>query len=155
MFQGNQIKKGATVLLAMGVFGAAGCAGEAADDQAEVTAEEMPAGHPAADGEAAAGMGEMGAPHGQVSVVIYQCADEKSFALTMAPGVGQAALRFDEGVFPLEQQEVASGMEFSDGTYTVRGQGPDAFVEKDGERIFTDCSASGHPVAQEAETPAN
>jgi membrane-bound inhibitor of C-type lysozyme len=91
----------------------------------------------------------MSAPHGQVSVVMYQCADDKQFALTVAPGVGQAALRTDGEVFQLEQQEVASGMEFSDGTYTFRGQGPEAFVEKDGERIYTDCVAAGHPETVE------
>ena len=154
MFQGNNMTKSATIVLAAAVLGMAGCASEAADDQAEATTTEMPAGHPTTDGEAPGGMGEMSAPHGQVSVVIYECADQKSFALTVAPGVGQAALRFEEGVFQLEQQEVASGMEFSDGIYTFRGKGPEAFVEKDGERIFTDCTASGHPMAPEAaETP--
>ena len=40
-------------------------------------------------------------------------------------------------------------MEFSDGTYTFRGQGPEAYVEKDGERIYKDCMAAGHPAAVE------
>ncbi|NNK48688.1 MAG: hypothetical protein HKP01_07430 [Gemmatimonadetes bacterium] len=97
--------------------------------------------------EAPDGMGEMSAPHGQVSVLMYQCADEQQFTLTVAPGVGQAALRVEAGVFQLEQQEVASGMEFSDGTYTFRGQGPEALVERDGEPILTDCVAAGHPQA--------
>ncbi len=139
MFQDNKISRIATVLLMTGLLGGVGCASETAEEQAEAAAE-MPA-------EAPEGMGEMSAPHGQISVLMYQCADEQQFALTVAPGVGQAALRLEAGVFQLEQQEVASGMEFSDGTYTFRGQGPEAFVEKDGERIFTDCVAAGHPEA--------
>jgi len=144
MFQGNQISRIAMLSLMVGLFGMAGCASETADDQAA----EMPA----TEGDAPAGMGEAQSPHGQVTVVMYQCADEKAFALTVAAGVGQAALRIDDGVYQMEQQEVASGMEFSDGTYTFRGQGPEAYVEKDGVRIFTDCTAAGHPGA--AEEPA-
>jgi len=139
MFKGNQISRIAMLSLMVGLFGAAGCASETADDQAT----EMPA----TEAEAPAGMGEAQAPHGQVSVLMYQCADEKAFALTVASGVGQAALRIEDGVYQLDQQEVASGMEFSDGTYTFRGQGPEAYVEKDGVRIFTDCTAAGHPEA--------
>ena len=145
MFQGNQISKITAVLMVAGLVGAVGCASETADEQAETAAAEMPA----ADGEAPEGMGEMSAPHGQVSVVMYQCADDKSFALTVAPGVGQAALRVEDGVFPLDQQEVASGMEYSDGTYTFRGKGPEAYVEKDGETIYADCTAAGHPETVE------
>ncbi len=150
MFQGNQIQRSAIILMAMGLLGAAGCASETADDQAETTTTEMPADQAATDSEAPEGRGEMSAPHGQVSVIMFQCADDKNFALTVAPGVGQAALRVEDGVFQLEQQEVASGMEFSDGTYTFRGEGPEAVVEKDGEQIYTDCMAAGHPeVAEE------
>ena len=141
MFQGNQISRFAMILTAAGLLGAAGCASETADDQTEEAA--------ATEGEAPAEMGQTQAPHGQVSVVMYQCAEEKSFALTVAPGVGQAALRVDGEVFPLDQQEVASGMEYSDGTYTFRGQGPEAVVEKDGEPIFSDCMAAGHPETME------
>jgi membrane-bound inhibitor of C-type lysozyme len=142
MFQDKGISKSAMILLVAGLFVAAGCASETADDQvaAETPAEES--GAPEA-------MGEMNAPHGQVSMLVYNCADEKSFTLTVAVGVGQAALRAEDGVYQLEQQEVASGMEFSDGSYTFRGQGPEAFVEKDGERIYTDCVAAGHPETLE------
>ena len=150
MFQGNQISRIAMLLLMVGLFGVAGCASETAEDQAA----EMPA----TEGDAPAGMGEAQSPHGQVTVVMYQCADEKAFALTVASGVGQAALRIEDGVYQLEQQEVASGMGFSDGTYTFRGEGPEAYVERDGVRIFTDCTAAGHPEAvgepAEMEEPA-
>ena len=94
-------------------------------------------------------MGEMNAPHGQVSMIMYNCADEKSFTLTVAEGVGKAALRAEDGIYQLDQQQVASGMEFSDGSYTFRGKGPEAFVEKDGEPVYTDCMAAGHPEMPE------
>ncbi len=150
MFQDSKISKAAALLLAAGVVGLYGCASESAEGEADA-AGEMPAAEAGMEGQAPEGMGEMSAPHGQVSVLMYQCADDRAFALTVAPGVGQAALRIEGESFPLEQQEVASGMEFSDGTYTFRGQGPEAYVEKDGERIFSDCVASGHPEMGEPE----
>ena len=68
------------------------------------------------------------------------------FTLTIAPGVNMAALRLADGqVFQLEQVEVASGSEFSDGTYNFRGKGPEGSVERDGEPLLTDCMAAGHP----------
>jgi len=144
MFQDNGVSKSVMLLLVTGLLGAAACA-PAADDQAEEATAEAPA---ATEGEAPAS-GQMNAPHGQVSVVMYQCADQKQFALTIASGVGQAALRTEEGVFQLAQQEVASGMEFSDGTYTFRGKGPEATVEKNGEPLYTNCAAAGHPETVE------
>lgn len=146
MFQGRQITRSTMVLMVAGLLGAAGCASESAEDQTDANGTEMPADQAATDGDAPAGMGEATAPHGQVSVVMFQCADDKMFSLTVAPGVGQAALRIEDEVFQMEQQEAASGMAFSDGTYTFRGEGPEAFVEKDGERIYTDCMAAGHPA---------
>lgn len=143
MFQDSKAAKTVMLLMGMGLLGAAGCAPDAAE-QVEDAAAEMPAD---TEGEAPEGMGEMSAPHGQVSVVMYTCADEKGFALTLAPGVGQAALRLEDGVFQLEQQEVASGMAFSDGTYTFRGKGPEAMVEMNGEPVYVDCVAAGHPEA--------
>lgn len=151
MFQDRGIWKSATIVLTAGMLVVAGCASETADDQA--TAET------AAQEDAPAAMGEMNAPHGQVSVIMYNCADEKSFTLTVAEGVGKAALRTEDGVYQLDQQPVGSGMEFSDGSYTFRGKGPEAFVEKDGEQVYTDCMAAGHPempAAEEVpETPEN
>jgi len=144
MFQVNNISRITTLLMGAAVLGLAACAQETADEQSDATATEMPAGHPATDSTAPAA-GRMQAPHGQVSVVVYQCADDQSFMLTVASGVGQAALRIDGEVYKLESQEVASGMEYSDGTYTFRGKGQEAFVEKDGEPLFTDCVATGHP----------
>jgi membrane-bound inhibitor of C-type lysozyme len=149
MFQERGILKSATLVVTAGLLVAAGCASETADDQAaaEMAAQE---GDPAA-------MGEMKAPHGQVSMIMYNCADAKSFTLTVAEGVGKAALRAEDGLFQLDQQEVASGMEYSDGSYTFRGKGPEALVEKDGEPVYTDCMAVGHPdmpeTADVPETP--
>ena len=150
MFKDSKISRSAAMLVVAGVVGLVGCGSESADGEADAAAE-MPAAEAGAEGQAPEGMGEMSSPHGQVSVLMYQCADDGAFELTVAPGVGQAALRIEGESFPLQQQEVASGMEFSDGTYTFRGQGPEAYVEKDGERIFSDCMASGHPEMGGAE----
>lgn len=150
MFQGNSIVVVARGLAVIALMGVAGCQTEA-DTESEAT--EMPAGESATEGQAPAG--QMEAPHGQVSVLMYECADGSGFALTVAPGVGKAALRYDEGVYQLDQQEVASGMEFSDGVYTFRGKGAEGYVEKDGEALFSDCAATGHPGAMGAETPEN
>ena len=151
MVQGNSIVVAARGLAVIALMGVTACQSEA-DTESEAT--EMPAGQSATEDQAPAS-GQMEAPHGEVSVLMYECADGSGFALTVAPGVGQAALRFDEGVYPLDQQEVASGMEFSDGVYTFRGQGAEGYVEKDGEAIFSDCAATGHPGAMEMETPEN
>lgn len=144
MFLDKMISRAAALLLAAGMVGLYGCASESAEGEADA-AGDMPAAEAGMEGQAPDGMGEMGSPHGQVSVLMYTCADDRAFALTVAPGVGQAALRIEGESFPLQQQEAASGMEFSDGTYTFRGKGPEAYVEKDGEQIFSDCVASGHP----------
>jgi membrane-bound inhibitor of C-type lysozyme len=138
-------------MLSTGMLGLAACAGEAPDQEAaDAAASEMPEGHPAVEGEAgeqpaAESTAGMEAPHGQVSMGEYTCADGASFTLTVAPGVAKAALRLGDEVVQLDQVETGSGMEFSDGTYTFHGKGPEAFVEKDGEQILTDCQASGHP----------
>ncbi|MEE8571643.1 MAG: MliC family protein [Gemmatimonadota bacterium] len=136
MFQSNQILMYAPLVLAAGLLGTVGCSSESVEEQAGATAEAA---------EAPVSMGQVQAPHGEVSSMMYDCADEKSFMLTIAPGVAQAALRMGDEVYQLDQQEVASGVEFTDGSITFRGKGPEAFVEKDGEPIFTDCKAAGHP----------
>ena len=136
MFQSNRISKCATPLMLAGLLGLGACASETADDSAAAAEDTS---------EAAVSAEQMQSPHGEVTSMTYQCADEKSFMLTLAAGVSVAALRMDDQVYQLEQQEVASGMEFSDGSITFRGEGPEGYVEKDGEQIFTDCKATGHP----------
>ncbi len=136
MFQSNQILKVASLVIAAGLLGTVGCSSESVEEQADAAAEAA---------EAPVSMGQVQAPHGEVSSMMYECADGKSFMFTIAPGVAQAALRMGDEVYQLDQQEVASGVEFSDGSITFRGKGPEAFVEKDGEPIFTDCKAAGHP----------
>jgi membrane-bound inhibitor of C-type lysozyme len=112
------------------------CAGDTADQEES----EMPAEQASTEAAAA-----MQAPHGNVSVLLYECA-EGGFMLTIAEGVNKAALRIDETVYQLDQQESETGMSFSDGSYTFRGEGDTAQVEKDGETVFSDCRATGHPM---------
>ena len=41
--------------------------------------------------------------------------------------------------------ESASGMKYSDGTWTFFGKGPEALVMKNDEHVLTECKAAGHP----------
>lgn len=144
MLHRNRLSGIAGLALGAATLGAAACAGETAQQEQGSTTE---AEAQQASGQDTGGMQGMGqAPHGEVSQVTYQCAEGGTFTLTIAPGVGKAALRLEDGtIHQLDQAEVASGMEFSDGTYTFRGKGMEGFVEKDGERLLNDCVASGHP----------
>lgn len=137
----------AVSLALLGLTGAWACGGEAGEAESEA-AVALPEGHPSVEGQAAesATPGGMQAPHGNVSVLVYECAESASFTFTVAEGVEKAALRLADGqVFQLDQLPAGSGMEYSDGTYTFRGKGPEATVEKDGEVLLADCQATGHP----------
>lgn len=118
-------------------------------DQAE-TAEES-AGAEAQ--EAAGGEGGMENPHagmempGQAGVtrISYTCADGKTLQLALHEGTGQAEIVMGEETVTLAADRAASGMRFTDGTWTFHGKGPEAFVQKGEEMVYTDCRASGHP----------
>ena len=141
----NQISKLFLLVPAL-ALGLGACSNEAQEqDQAAGSAADA-AAEPA-EGQEAGGMEGMGqAPHGDVSQVTFECADGEMFSLTVASGVSKAALRLADGeIHQLDQVEVASGMEFSDGVYTFRGMGPEASVEKDGEPLLSGCTATGHP----------
>lgn len=142
MLHGNLVMRQAGFLAVAAVLGLAACAGETPEQGNETeAATEM------TEGQAPGGKENMGeAPHGRVSSVAYECADGGAFTLTVASGVAKAALRLADGeIHQLDEVEVASGIEFSDGTVTFRGMGPEGSVEKDGEPFLTDCTASGHP----------
>jgi membrane-bound inhibitor of C-type lysozyme len=141
MLHGNRISRLAGVTLAAALLGLTACTGETAEQEtADDAAAEM-AGAPDS-----AGMENTAqAPH-EVSIVAYECADGGTFTLTIAGGVGKAALRLADGeVFQLDEVEVESGMEYSDGTYTFHGNGPEGSVERGGEALLSDCTATGHP----------
>ncbi len=136
MLHRTDIHRWTIAAIVAGTIGLAACGGETADQAASETAGE---------GEAATGA-VMQAPHGNVSVVLFECV-EGGFMLTMAEGTGKAALRIDETVYQLDEQEAEEPvMLYSDGSYTFRGEGGAATVEKDGEPILTECKASGHPM---------
>lgn len=139
---GKHISKLAGPILTVTMLGLAACTGEATDQAAAGgTAAELAEGQ---DTMGTEGMAR--APHGKVSTIAYECADGGAFTLTIAEGVGKAALRLADGeIHQLDQAEVASGMEYSNGTYTFRGKGAQATVEMDGEPLLSDCEASGHP----------
>lgn len=130
------VERAAILALAAGGLSVAACAGESADREASGAASEQ------APAESAQ---SMQAPHGNVSVLLYECT-EGGFMLTVAEGVKKAALRIDDTIYQLDEQEAETGMTFSDGGYTFRGEGDTATVEKDGETVFSDCKATGHPM---------
>ncbi len=145
MMHGNQISKLFLLVPAL-ALGLGACSGEA-QEQDQDAGSAADAAAEQTEGQETGGMeGTEQAPHGQVSQLMFECADGGMFSLTVAPGVSKAALRLADGqIFQLDQVEVASGMEFSDGVYTVRGKGPEATVEKDGEPLLSGCTATGHP----------
>jgi len=103
--------------------------------------------------EATGGAGAMQNPHGEMEMpgqsgltrISYACADGNSLQLVLHEGTGQADLVMGEETVTLAATPAASGMKFTDGTWVFHGKGPEALVEKDGERVYSDCRASGHP----------
>lgn len=116
----------------------AGEAGESAAAQAEQSGD---------------GAGAMPNPHGAtempgqggVTRITYACADGKSFQLAMYEGSGKADLVMGEETVSLAREQSGSGMKFSDGTWVFHGKGPEALVDRNDERVYSDCKASGHP----------
>jgi membrane-bound inhibitor of C-type lysozyme len=115
--------------------------GEAGESAAAETQEE------------AGGAGAMQNPHGAMEMpgqggvtrITYGCAEGNSFQLVLHEGTGEADLVMGEETVTLASDRAASGMRFTDGTWVFHGKGPEALVEKDGERVYSDCKASGHP----------
>jgi membrane-bound inhibitor of C-type lysozyme len=136
-------KIGLLALAGLFVLGACGRSEEtetgatASGAAAGTEAAQLPEGHP--------DIGAMEMP-AAVTRIGFECADQATFELAMFEGTERARLTIGEEVHELERQEVASGMSYSDGSLTLHGKGMDAYVEKDGERILSDCKAAGHPA---------
>ena len=115
----------------------------------------MPGGVPAGrDGEITTAEG-VANPHaaassampgeGGVTEIMFNCADDKSFLFSLLDGVAKARITVDGETYELENIESASGMKYSDGTWTFFGKGPEALVMKNEEHVLTECKAAGHP----------
>jgi membrane-bound inhibitor of C-type lysozyme len=158
-------------LAVTGALVLAGCGGAEQDDevvvQEDAAAPANPhAGVPGAPGGTPAGMpggheGEIATAEGVanpqaaassampgeggVTQIMFNCADDKAFLFSLLDGVAQARITVDGESYELEHIESASGMKYSDGTWTFFGKGPEALVMKNDEHVLTECKAAGHP----------
>ena len=82
---------------------------------------------------------------GGVTQIMFNCADDKAFVFSLLDGVAKARITVDGETYELEHIESASGMKYSDGTWTFFGKGPEALVMKNDEHVLTECKAAGHP----------
>ena len=80
-----------------------------------------------------------------VTQIMFKCADDRAFTFALLDGVEKARITVDGESDELEKIPSASGMKFSDGTWSFFGKGPEALVMKNDEKVFTDCKAAGHP----------
>ncbi len=80
-----------------------------------------------------------------VTQIMFKCADDKVFMFALLEGVEKARITVDGESYELDKIPSASGMKFSDGTWSFFGKGPEALVMKNDEKVFTDCNAAGHP----------
>jgi membrane-bound inhibitor of C-type lysozyme len=80
-----------------------------------------------------------------VTQIMFKCADDRAFTFALLDGVEKARITVDGESYELEKIPAASGMKFSDGTWSFFGKGPEALVMKNDEKVFTDCKAAGHP----------
>jgi membrane-bound inhibitor of C-type lysozyme len=74
----------------------------------------------------------------------FNCAGEKAFQFVMLTESEQARITIDGETYELEKVPSASGMKYSDGTWTFFGKGPEAIVAKNDEHVLTECKAAGH-----------
>ncbi len=131
-------------LVLAGILVVAGCGGAEQGETAVVQENAAAAGteNPHDDMEGATG----GMPgRDGVTQIMFKCADDKAFMFALLEGVEKARITVDGESFELEKDPSASGMKYSDGTWSFFGKGPEALVMKNDENVFTDCKAAGHP----------
>ncbi len=126
-------------LVALAACGGSDSGASQDTEQAPVAAQDA-GGMANPHGDAAAMPGQAG-----VTRITYKCADEKSIQLALYEGSGKADLVMEGETVTLAAETTGSGMNFTDGTWSFRGKGPEALVMKGGETVFADCKAAGHP----------
>ena len=82
---------------------------------------------------------------GGITEIMFKCTEDKAFMFSLLDGVAKARITVDGESYELEHVESASGMKYSDGTWTFFGKGPEAMVMKNDEHVLTECKAAGHP----------
>ncbi len=142
------IKTRFAVLAIASLLAVAACGGS--DEQVQEMADRET---PETAGDMSAATGGMENPHGQAAMpgadgttrISYACPDGTSFQLTLLEGAGMARLALDGETIELKQEPAASGMKYSDGTWTFHGKGPEALIMRGEETVHSDCKAAGHP----------
>ncbi len=82
--------------------------------------------------------------HTEVSIVMYQCEqDIGQIEVRFFPHHGVAVLVLEEVTHEMQEQRAASGFWYSNGKYTIRGKGTDAWLEI-GRRAPIDCQAENY-----------
>ncbi len=145
------IEKRFALLVLAGLLAMTGC--DTADEAEVVVIEEDVPAMTTKPGVENPHTGEAGAmPTGArtmpgedgVIELTFNCAGETSFQFVMLTESEQARITVEGETYELEKVPSASGMKYSDGTWSFFGKGPEAMVMKNDEEILTECKAAGH-----------
>lgn len=82
---------------------------------------------------------------GGITEIMFRCMFSESFLFGLYTGGDSARISVEGVTYELERVPSASGMKYTDGTWTFAGKGPEALVMKDDEVVMKDCKAAGHP----------
>jgi len=77
--------------------------------------------------------------------VTYHCDNGRSFGVAFHPTGESAIIEIDRMRFTLRHEPSASGAKYACDVLTLWTKGPDAFVEMDGVREYTNCRQAGPP----------
>ena len=77
--------------------------------------------------------------------VTYQCDRDRSFGVAFHPSGESAIIEIDRMRFALRHEPSASGAKYACDVLTLWTKGPDAFVEMDGVREYTNCRQMRRP----------
>jgi membrane-bound inhibitor of C-type lysozyme len=99
------------------------------------------------------GAGGMENPHeaggmpgeGGVMEISFSCPDDVTLKLALYTEADRAEVTLMGETHDLERVRSASGMKFSDGTWSFFSKGPEAMVMKNDDPVVKDCVAVGHP----------
>jgi membrane-bound inhibitor of C-type lysozyme len=91
----------------------------------------------------------------QGPVANYTCDGGKTFKASFDNTAKNVKIDFADGSsVTLDQQLVASGMNYATGTTIFTGKGQDAQIEQNGVVTYANCKAADQPAAEPAAKPA-
>ncbi len=82
---------------------------------------------------------------GGITEIMFRCPDDQGFLFGLYAGADSARISVDGVTYELERVPSASGMKYTDGTWSYFGKGPEALLMKGEEVVMKDCKAAGHP----------